>query len=186
MHRCALQVCCTPMVHLECCCCFKVLTSVFPLSLVLNFIRTEQHNQFITTEFATYCFSAVGQCFRASCAFVEWNKGITTFTWFIISFSVVIAVTLPILTYCCRFCALCLVPLSFLLVLAFQLLLLSCLLLWVHCQQSSFTDSFLFISCLSVFAFWVCRCLFCLCSSWWATTSSCTSQVWSLIFLWGV
>ena len=34
MHRCDLQVCCMPMVHLECCCCFKVFPSLFPLSFV--------------------------------------------------------------------------------------------------------------------------------------------------------
>ena len=103
-------------------------SSLFPLSLVLNFIRTEQHNQFISVEFATYCFSAVGQCFRASSTFVERNKDITTFTCSIISFSVVITVTLSILTCCCCFCTSLSCASSLLLALAFQLLLLACLL----------------------------------------------------------
>ena len=45
---------------------------------------------------------------------------------------------------------------SFLLVLLVQLLMLSCLLQWVCCQQSSFTDSFLFIFCFFAFAFFEC------------------------------
>ena len=170
MHKCVLQVCCTPTAHLEYCCCFKVFASLFSLSsCFLNFSRAEWYNQFITVEFATYCFSAVGQCFRASCAFVEWNKDITTLTCSIIPFSVVIVVTLSTLT--CRCCFYTLFTCASVLHVCFVSSIVAVVL---SSSLSSLPTTklfhrlfpFYFLSlCFRFFFFWVYCCLLCLCSS---------------------